>query len=88
MSLHITANLPQIPRDLETETFNLEAIPAPAKIFNFPPQIDVFLGCCHGCGLAVYQADNHRTEPELTCPECLAEEKSWFVPAVEVKKAA
>lgn len=90
MSLHITANLPQIPRDFETETFNLSMITSPAKLIQFPAPVDVYVGICESCGLAVYQADEHRTEPSLACFECLAEERSWKKTAAPVvtRKAA
>lgn len=73
-------NLAVIAQTIETTN-----LPGPAKLLQFPsqappvPQVDMYVGCCAGCGYAVYAADEHRVHPELACSECLAEERTWKV---------
>lgn len=39
---------------------------------------DTYLGSCDGCGTHVYGGDMPRVaDGVITCPTCLAEEKSW-----------
>lgn len=78
------------------QTIESNVIPFPVLVEMFradeqPVQVqcDSFLGCCDGCGTPTYASDAPRVvDGYISCPECLAEEKSWFVPAVELKKAA
>lgn len=53
-------------------------------------QCDSFLGMCCGCGSPTYGSEAPRVaDGEITCPLCLAEEKSWRkVVAPEVYEVA
>jgi len=62
------------------------------KILSFPVRVemyrdeegqalirrDSFLGMCYGCGSPTYGSEAPRViDGEITCPLCVAEEKSW-----------
>lgn len=87
LSKHAKKALPVV---VLSETFNLDAmLPEPAKVLQFPAPVEVFVGSCASCANLVYSGEEHQLAgsvdaPEITCSECLAEQREWKVVRTQV----